>query len=253
MPASPKELKIWRHRKQSLLSVIRLLSTNKQDKKTSSIKSGKMNEDKPRNNSDDQGNTLTANDHDKQNEAKHTENTSDKDKKNKKRRKNKKKTIKSKQFESKASSTSSAPSPTNECDTGVSTSQSNNDPKATIILGDSIIKRLNSWKLWNSTKSKVKVCFCPGAHVKDMYHYVVPSLDKAPDTANVVLHTETNDLREKSPKDVADAVADLVRHIESNYPTMKVSISETTTRCDSTDITTNVGEYNTVIEQFCKQ
>lgn len=210
----------------------------------------KVNEAKQGNNQDDQENTLTTKNHDKQNA-----NTSNKDKKKKnKRTKTKKKTFNPKQDASPSSTPSSPSSPSDECDSRIPMSQSTNttnDAKATIIPGDFIIKRLNSWKLSNSSKSNVKVCSFPGAHVKDMHHYVVPSPGKAPDRANVVLHTGTYDLREKYPKAVA--VANLAQHIESKYPTMKVTISKTTTRCASKDITTKVGEYNKIIEQFCKQ
>ena len=122
----------------------------------------------------------------------------------------------------------------------------------TLILGDSIINRLSSYQLSKSTKSKVNVRSFSGAHVRHMYHYMLPSLqDVKP--ANVVLHVETNDLNDKTPQSVAEEILDLAHHIEKNHPGTNVSLSEMTQRFDSDDLSRKVGEANKVISKYCSQ
>ena len=46
-----------------------------------------------------------------------------------------------------------------------------------LALGDSVVKRLNGWKMSNNAKCKVNVKAFPGAKIQDMYHYATPSLE----------------------------------------------------------------------------
>ena len=54
----------------------------------------------------------------------------------------------------------------------------------------------------------------PGVQVEDIYHYVKPTLSKATEPFNVVLHVGTNDLVDKTPKAVADGTVNLAKHID---------------------------------------
>ena len=51
-----------------------------------------------------------------------------------------------------------------------------------------------------SGNSKIKVRYFPGAKIKDMYHYVIPLLEKKPE--NMILHLGTNDAPFKSDTDI---------------------------------------------------
>ena len=57
-------------------------------------------------------------------------------------------------------------------------------PGTSLIVGDSMIAGLREAKL--SRNRKVKVCFYPGAKMKDFYHYLVPLMEEKPD--NIILH-----------------------------------------------------------------
>ena len=58
-----------------------------------------------------------------------------------------------------------------------------------LVIGDLMLEGLDERKM--SSKRVVKVRKFPGATTDDMYHYLMPLLQKQPD--NVILHVETND------------------------------------------------------------
>ena len=64
----------------------------------------------------------------------------------------------------------------------------------TLILGDSTISGLIEKKM--SRNRKIKVRYFPGAKIKDMYHYVIPLLEKKPE--NIILHLGKKDTPYKS-------------------------------------------------------
>ena len=102
--------------------------------------------------------------------------------------------------------------------------------KTTLILGDTIVKILNSFHQSKSTKSKVAVRSFPGARVRDMYQYIQPTLERTDKRVHVVLHVDTNDLQHKSPQVVADESVDLVRHRENKYPETTACLSDVTNK-----------------------
>ena len=57
------------------------------------------------------------------------------------------------------------------------------------MIDDSVLEGLDEWKM--SSKRVVKIRKFPGATTDDMYHYLMPLLQKQPD--NVILHVGTND------------------------------------------------------------
>ena len=127
----------------------------------------------------------------------------------------------------------------------------NDDRKNVLILGDSILKQVEGWKLGRSTKSRTHVKCFPGARVKDCYDYFKPPLKSNPD--EIIVHVGTNDLNEMCARDTAENVVNLVRWIESSVPNAKISISEITHRCDRDDMASKVAEANQIIAKFCGQ
>ena len=65
-----------------------------------------------------------------------------------------------------------------------------------------------------------------GASTSDMKDHIKPTLRKAPQ--QIVLHIETNDLRDTKPEAVADNIVDIARQIE-NESDAKVVTSELVT------------------------
>ena len=68
--------------------------------------------------------------------------------------------------------------------------------KKTIIVGDSIAKDIEGWRLNKRMKSPVAVKSIPGATTKSMKHHIKGCLeDNSPDS--VILHVGTNNLKNK--------------------------------------------------------
>ena len=78
--------------------------------------------------------------------------------------------------------------------------------KVTVIAGDSILKHLQGWKLSDINNHVVVKSFA-GATIEDMEDYLKPVIRKEPET--IVLHIGTNDLRNLSPKQVAEGITNL--------------------------------------------
>ncbi|XP_057309167.1 GATA zinc finger domain-containing protein 14-like [Hydractinia symbiolongicarpus] len=87
-----------------------------------------------------------------------------------------------------------------------------NTKKITCILGDSIIKGINGYKMtksleYNQNKRVILKSF-PGATTEDMYEYVKPTMKKKPD--NIILYVGTNDLsRNVAPEVIANDIINL--------------------------------------------
>lgn len=133
------------------------------------------------------------------------------------------------------------------------TSKQGTNPMTTLILGDSIVSRLNSFQISKSSKSKVIVRAFAGAHVRDIYHYMLPALEEIAKPVNVVLHVGTNYLHEKAPQVVADEIIDFARHIEQRHPDTTVCLSDMTLRQDSEVLSKKVSETNKITNRYCTQ
>ena len=123
----------------------------------------------------------------------------------------------------------------------------------TVTLGDSIIKRLNSFKMSTATNNKVVVRSFPGTRVRDMYYFAHPVLEKTPKPCHVVLHIGINDLPDKSSQEVADEIVDLACSIENKYPGATVCLSYLMFRRDSKVVYKKVSEVNKITNRYCSQ
>ena len=127
-----------------------------------------------------------------------------------------------------------------------------NTKKITCILGDSIIKGINGYKMtksldYNQNKRVILKSF-PGATTEDMYEYVKPTMKKKPD--NIILHVGTNDLsRNVAPEVIANDIINLATSlIHSN---MNVSVSGLTPRNDDQGI--RCDELNNHLYKGCAE
>ena len=117
------------------------------------------------------------------------------------------------------------------------------------IVGDSMLKYLNSTKLRQNLRKNVLVRTFPGAKVKDMKHYVQPTLSTPPET--LVLHVGTNDLSQKSVQEVLQDLTSLGQSICTDSPTTKLVISGIIKRTDNSNLTSKVSELNATLRQVC--
>ena len=137
-------------------------------------------------------------------------------------------------------------------ETSPRTYNSGNQPRRTInvaVAGDSMLKYINPSKLSKSLKQNVHVKTFPGAKVADMEHYVKPTLAHAPEY--LVLHVGTNDLRQKSPRQIATSITKLGHEINANMPNTKLILSEVIVRNDDPQLMIKVKEVNSKLSQVC--
>ena len=124
--------------------------------------------------------------------------------------------------------------------------------RVTVVIGDSMVKRVQGWKIARKVRHKVAVKAFPGATTADMKHYLKSTLSKQPQ--QVVLHVGTNDYNGKlksSPNQVADSIIDLARMIE-NESDAEVIISEIITRSDKTP-EDHIKATNKLLSKYCNQ
>ena len=99
----------------------------------------------------------------------------------------------------------------------------------TVIIGDSMIKRVQGWKIARKVGHRVVVKAFPRATTSDMEHYLEPALPK--DLQRVILHAGTNNLNSNlrpNASQIADSIVDLARMIASESRA-EVIISEVIT------------------------
>ena len=89
-------------------------------------------------------------------------------------------------------------------------------------------------------------CF-PGATVSDMESYAIPTVRTDP--SEIILHVGTNDLRNRSPREVAEDIINLCEDISQNT-TASVTISGLTHRTDEPSMGDKVTETNRIIKSF---
>ena len=82
-----------------------------------------------------------------------------------------------------------------------------------------------------SSKLVLKVRKFPGATISDMYHYLIPLLEKKPD--QVILHLGTNDVVNYEGKEIVDKLLQLKLFIQEKLPTANVIPSKPIMRVDT--------------------
>ena len=97
---------------------------------------------------------------------------------------------------------------------------------STVIIGDSMIKHLDSRRLQRSIKGEESKVFAEtyrGAKISAIKHHIKPCLDKKP--TQVILHVGTNDLPEKHPSKIVDGIAEICDIIHTDIPSTEIVIS----------------------------
>ena len=120
--------------------------------------------------------------------------------------------------------------------------------ETTVIPGDSIIQKLQGYKLGKEVHHRVVVKSFRGATTNDMRSYIQPTLENSPE--RICLHIGTNDLKNKEPREAADAIVDLERTVESSGE-FKILNSELTPQNDK--YKEAVKSVNKLITKFCNQ
>ena len=133
--------------------------------------------------------------------------------------------------------------------TGTNNKSSNKrkEKKKTLILGDSIVKDIDGWKLNGRVNSKVAVKSILVATTKGMVHHAKGCItDFRPN--DLIIHHGTNDLSNKStPEEVASNIINLAKNLKSEVD--NVYVSGLTIRNDKLE--PKVKELNNLIETYC--
>ena len=124
------------------------------------------------------------------------------------------------------------------------------DKKVTVIAGDSIIKNLHGWRLSDMNNHVVVKSF-PGATIEDMEDYLKPMIRKEPES--IILHVGTNDLKNLSPKQVANGIANLGSQISEESPNTNIVLSSIILRADNPQLAAKAAEANKLINSLCSK
>ena len=114
-----------------------------------------------------------------------------------------------------------------------------------LVTGGSLLGHIDETR--TSRKFKVKVRLFPGAKTEDMFHYLVPLLEKMPDY--VILHVGTNDAMDYEASAIVEKIIHVKEFIKLRVPNCKVIISRPTKRHDNENAPRVIEE---VIAQFQK-
>ena len=108
-------------------------------------------------------------------------------------------------------------------DTITSQNKGGTNRKKTLIVGDSIAKNIEGWRLNKRMKSSVAVKSIPGATTKGMKHHIKGCLqDNSPDS--IILHVGTNNLKNKeSVEDIANDIMDTAIFVKKEKTNVFVS------------------------------
>ena len=116
----------------------------------------------------------------------------------------------------------------------------------TVVVGDSIVKKVKGWKL--STKDDLFVLRSfPGAKTGDMESYFKPTLKNKPE--RIIIHCGTNDLKGSTPQSIAENILSLAKSSQQENNT--VLVSSIVPRNDHLD--KKGKEVNIVLKKRCNE
>ena len=126
------------------------------------------------------------------------------------------------------------------------------EQKSIIILGDSMIKHVNGWKISQKLQGncKVYVKHFSGAKTKCMKDYIKPSQRENSD--HYILHVGTNDLcLDRLPELIAKSIIDLELTLKSE--SHDASVFKILVRTDSDTLNKKGCEVNAILMELCKE
>ena len=118
----------------------------------------------------------------------------------------------------------------------------------TVVVGDSMVKNLQGWRLSTEDNHVVVKSFA-GATTSDMEDYVKPVIRKEPQ--KLILHVGTNDLKKLPPNRIAEGIANIATQIQEDSPGTEIVISSLLPRSDKPELSAKVKETNKLINAIC--
>lgn len=129
------------------------------------------------------------------------------------------------------------------------TTAGGNKRPSTVVMGDSVISRLEGWRM-SDKQSKVVIRSFSGAKVDDFHHHSIPTLETKP--SRIILHVGTNNVKDENPSDVAEKIVKLCEFIEQKSPKTKIAVLELTPRNDSKKASIASEEINKILRSFSR-
>ena len=123
-------------------------------------------------------------------------------------------------------------------------------PKPIVVLGDSMIRRLQPNKIRESTKKHVIIKTFAGATTDEMSDYAKPSIRN--ELSHIIIHVGTNDLKNSHPSTIAQNVYNLCDEVTANSPNISISISEIIQRKDNQEMNLKALEVNRLFADICR-
>ena len=119
-----------------------------------------------------------------------------------------------------------------------------------VVIEDSMVAGIHERKM--SSKRLIKVRSFPGASCSDMYHYLVPILERNPD--HLILHVRTNDVAHYERTEIVDKLLELKSFIVEKLPTTQlpttlIIISHPVTKTNSKHLAMKLGDIQS---HLCK-
>ena len=114
------------------------------------------------------------------------------------------------------------------------------------MIGDSMSEDLDERKV--SSKRVVKVRKFSGATTDDMYHYLMPLIQKQPD--NVILHVGTNDASSCNSSEIVNNRLKLRSFISQKLPNANIILSKPIMRSDTAAGKITIEEVNKQLNDF---
>ena len=116
-----------------------------------------------------------------------------------------------------------------------------------MIVGDSIVKYIDGWRLNKRTRSTVSVRSIPGTRAKEMIQHVKGCLeDTSPDF--IILHHGTNDLNGNS---ICEEIADKILNLAASISTSKIQVFVSGLVIRKDELNKKGNEVNELLKKKC--
>ena len=121
-------------------------------------------------------------------------------------------------------------------------------PKGTVtIIGGSMVSGLKE-QLLSNKKHQVKLRYCRGTTVEDMFDCIKPILKQKPDY--IVLHVGTNNAKDMSSRIILDRLLQLKTAALDSNGSCKVLLSQPMTRVDDGKSCLTILKLNDLLEEL---
>lgn len=118
-----------------------------------------------------------------------------------------------------------------------------------LVIGDSMVKNINSRKLERAARSKTICHSYSGATVGQIKEKVESYWNEDQHYEKVILHVGTNDLAREEPTEVAKNMETLIEKVKAH--TKEVAVSSVIKRYDNRIRASKITQYNSLLHELC--